>query len=133
METGLVEKSAVAAGYNEKYGSTLLAHPLVKAEIERRAEALAVKTGYTLQTAFDQAQRLLKLAEESGQMMAAARFHEISCRLHNLLTDRVAVATVDLTEVLRGKTTEHRNPELEATVLKMIAGWPKKETPPDDR
>lgn len=122
VRMGNAEKAATECGYNEKYGTELLKRPDVQREIARHQEQLRVKTGYDLQAAFDQTQRLLSEAEVAGQYMAASRFLDMAMRLHGLLIERTMVATVDMRQALEDSRSA-RNPELESAIFKVLAAF----------
>jgi Terminase small subunit len=119
---GAIEAAAESAGYAKKYGSELIRMPQVKEEIKRMTEQLQVQSGYTIKAAFEQTQRLLLQSERMGQMMAAARFAELSMRLHGHLIDRVQVATVNMHQALEDSKSAS-NPHLNDALMTFLADW----------
>lgn len=80
--------AAIAAGYNEKYGSAVLAKPKIQAALKERFEELRKKNEINIQGILARLNRVASAAEDTGRYADSIRALELLGKYLGMFIDR---------------------------------------------
>lgn len=84
-----IKAACEETGFSPHYGKELIKRPDVIHEVTRLREQLQTASGFSLEQAFKQGQRLLAKFEASGDAIACARMFELTVKMAGHLSDRL--------------------------------------------